>query len=188
MASPVVFANTDPETIFRAAEMFIFPDSFRLYQRANNRLLIFDCWADKDDFGPVSEDPALTVEVLAVANNSVAYIRGADSGEVAALRAHLKALAAGKQPPEPLEPPEDPENPPSAGDPAQDAPPLALWEIIPDIGWDRVAVKMWCEGKKAMDIGKVCEVEKETVYNRLSVLRRNYPIPTARERRTVTIL
>ena len=119
---PIVFPHTDPETVFRAAEMFIFPNSFRLYQRANNRLLIFDCWADKDDFGPVSEDPALTVEVLTVADNSVAYIQGADSEEVATLRAHLKALAAGKQPPETPEDPENPTPPPSAGDSASEPP------------------------------------------------------------------
>lgn len=67
---------------------------------------------------------------------------------------------------------------------AEDAP----WEQIPDHGWDRVAVRMWCEGYTAQEIGSRLGLAPGTVYNRLSKLRQQYPeasIPRGNERKRV---
>ncbi len=63
---------------------------------------------------------------------------------------------------------------------------VKLWELIPEYRWDRVAVEMWCNGRQGQEIANRLGLERSTIYNRLSKLRKLYPdvgIPTDNERK-----
>lgn len=53
--------------------------------------------------------------------------------------------------------------------------PTPIWERIPDKGWNRDAVKLWCKGYLAKDIADKVGATQRTVYNRISALRKDYP-------------
>lgn len=60
------------------------------------------------------------------------------------------------------------------------------WELIPDNGWDREAIRLWCKGHQAPEIAKRLNLSHGTIYNRISALRNRYPeagIPFTRDKK-----
>lgn len=61
------------------------------------------------------------------------------------------------------------------------------WELIPDHNYDQIMIELWCKGHSAEEIARRIgkRHHSRTIYNRLSVVRRQYPnarIPTDQER------
>lgn len=57
---------------------------------------------------------------------------------------------------------------------------LEIWDRIPDISWDRVAVEMHCKGYTHKEIGKKVFADASTVTNKISKLRKIHNfIPTS---------
>lgn len=71
--------------------------------------------------------------------------------------------------------------------PASQAEPKSLpWEKIPDLAWDRQALRLWWEGHTHKEIGQKLHLAEKTVLNRLSALRKTYGeeiVVTERKRR-----
>lgn len=65
------------------------------------------------------------------------------------------------------------------------------WMLIPDHLWYRVAVEMWCKGHQGPEIASRLSLSSGTVYNRLAILRKQYPeagIPYDKQRQNFDLL
>lgn len=68
----------------------------------------------------------------------------------------------------------------------QIAPEPPPWEKIPDLSWDREALRLWWEGHTHKEIAQKLHLAEKTVLNRLSSLRKTYGeqiVITERKRR-----
>lgn len=82
----------------------------------------------------------------------------------------------------PISPQEVSDSPPSH----QIAPEPPPWEKIPDLSWDREALRLWWEGHTHKEIAQKLHLAEKTVLNRLSSLRKTYGekiVITERKRR-----
>lgn len=72
-----------------------------------------------------------------------------------------------------------------------DAPHKEAWLSIPDVGWDRQALKMWWNGNTSPEIARQVHVTSRRVTNRLSELRHEYGqevVLTDKQRRAMGII
>ncbi len=61
------------------------------------------------------------------------------------------------------------------------------WELIPEKGYDRTIIKLFCEGRTNTEISDILNLAAKTITNRISELRQKYPVPTREELRRATI-
>lgn len=71
-------------------------------------------------------------------------------------------------------------------EPETPSPTAEPWTQVPDVGWDRQALKLWWAGYTVPQIAARLHLNEKTVRNRLSTLRQIYPeeiVPTANQLR-----
>jgi hypothetical protein len=59
--------------------------------------------------------------------------------------------------------------------------PLDAWKYIPDHGFDKKIIELFCAGKTNKEIGKILNLVPESVTNRISELRQKYKVPYSEE-------
>lgn len=75
----------------------------------------------------------------------------------------------------------------STQDPGGIMDPLNAWRNIPDHGYDRKIVEMFCKGHTNSEIGDLLKMQPKSVTNRIYELRQKYGVPTREELRRASV-